>query len=159
MNNNKKVVLITGAASGMGLASAKRFKKDGWVVYGTDLFPSAKNGDKFPTGPECILISPVNVTSEEEQQKVVDMIVSKHGRIDACVTCAGIGAGGFAHRIKMTTWDKVLAVNLTGTYLTIRACLPIMMKQRSGSIVTISSVQGIEASNQGASVYNAAKAG
>lgn len=108
MNNNKKVVLITGAASGMGLASAKRFKKDGWVVYGTDLFPSAKNGDKFPTGPECILISPVNVTSEEEQQKVVDMIVSKHGRIDACVTCAGIGAGGFAHRIKMTTWDKVI---------------------------------------------------
>ena len=85
MNNNKKVVLITGAASGMGLASAKRFKKDGWVVYGTDLFPSAKNGDKFPTGPECILISPVNVTSEEEQQKVVDIIVSKHGRIDTCV--------------------------------------------------------------------------
>ena len=110
MNNNKKVVLITGAASGMGLASAKRFKKDGWVVYGTDLFPSAKNGDKFPTGPECILISPVNVTSEEEQQKVVDMIVSKHGRIDACVTCAGIGAG-----VGVVSWSiGKLVRNTTG---------------------------------------------
>ena len=63
------------------------------------------------------------------------------------------------HEVKLRHWNKVIAVNLTGTFLSCASVLPQMMKQGKGSIVTISSVQGLESANEAASVYNASKGG
>jgi NAD(P)-dependent dehydrogenase (short-subunit alcohol dehydrogenase family) len=80
------------------------------------------------------------------------------GRIDALVTAAGVAAGGAVHQLPEAEWDRVQEVNLKGTFLAARAVLPAMLEQRSGSIVTIASVEGLEGA-EGGSAYNASKGG
>ena len=124
---SSKVVYITGAASGMGWACAKRFAADGAIVIGSDLKPSAADfpGDEYH---QC------DVSNEEQQMAVVSAVLEKHGRIDAAVTCAGIAGGGFVHQLSLKHWKKVQDVNLTGTFLTCKAVLPAMMQQGGGSM-------------------------
>ena len=84
------------------------------------------------------------------------MIVADHGRIDAVVTAAGVAGGGFVHTMELAAWQRVQDVNITGTFLTAKAVLPAMIEQRSGSIITIASVEGLEGC-EGGSSYNASK--
>ena len=148
-----KVALISGAGSGIGLSCAERLAGDGYIVFGSDLKPSAPNG--FPgSWLQC------DVTDEERQAEVVAQILAQHHRLDVLVCAAGIGLGGKSiSQTSLRTWQKVQAVNMEGTFLSCRAALPPMVAQGSGSIVTIASVQGIEVSNDGAAAYSASKAG
>jgi NAD(P)-dependent dehydrogenase (short-subunit alcohol dehydrogenase family) len=84
--------------------------------------------------------------------------VKKHGRIDVLVAAAGIAGGGPVHLVSAEDWKRVQDVNLTGTFLSAKAVLPTMIARRSGSIVTIASVEGIEGA-EGGSTYNASKGG
>jgi NAD(P)-dependent dehydrogenase (short-subunit alcohol dehydrogenase family) len=137
-----KVAVVTGAASGLGEATAARLGEEGATVVGLDL-----------TGP-----SPVDVTDEAAVASAIDAVVAEHGRLDVVATFAGVAGGGPVHTLDASEWARVLAVNLTATYLTCKHALRPMIEQRSGSIITVASVEGIEGT-EGGSAYNASKGG
>lgn len=152
-----RVCYITGAASGIGKACARRFADEGAVVVGSDL-NGADDWDEVTSGAEASGFLTVDVTDEAAQTAAAEQVVAEHGRIDVVVTAAGIPGGGPVHSLDLASWQQVQDVNLTGTMLTAKAVLPAMMNQRSGSIITVASVEGIEGC-EGGSAYNAAKAG
>jgi NAD(P)-dependent dehydrogenase (short-subunit alcohol dehydrogenase family) len=152
-----KVTYVTGAASGIGLACATRFAAEGAVVVGADL----KTNDGWAeatAGAAAVDFHVLDVRDEVAQLAVAADIVARHGRIDAVVTAAGIAGGGFVHMMSLADWQLVQDVNLTGTFLTAKAVLPTMIEQRSGSIITVASVEGLEGC-EGGSTYNASKGG
>ena len=137
-----KVALVTGAASGLGEATAARLAEEDVTVVGVDLA-----GER-----------PVDVTDEGAIAQVVDDVVAEHGHLDIVATFAGVAGGGPVHTLGADEWARVLAVNLTATYLTCKHALRPMIEQRSGSIITVASVEGIEGT-EGGSAYNASKGG
>lgn len=152
-----KVAFVTGAASGIGLACARRFAQEGAVVVGADLkeTPEWKAIDELAPATSFHVL---DITDEEAQQAAVADIVATHGRVDVLVTAAGVAGGGPVHLLSLEAWQRVQDVNLTGTFLSAKAVLPTMLQQRSGSIITVASVEGIEGC-EGGSTYNASKGG
>ncbi len=148
----RKVVWITGAASGIGLACAKRFSDDGAIVVGSDIKPCQNWEQWIPEGHWISL----NVCDETAVFAARDEIKQKLGRIDTVITAAGIAGGGAVHHLSLDDWNRVINVNLNGTMLVIKAAVEVMMEQKSGSIVTVASVEGLEGS-EGGSAYNASK--
>jgi NAD(P)-dependent dehydrogenase (short-subunit alcohol dehydrogenase family) len=149
---DERVVLVTGASSGIGAACVARFTEEGAVVVGADVAPPAGPG---PAGG----FHAVDVTDEKGVAAVVSEVMATHGRIDGLVNAAGVAGGGPVHLLDVDEWNRVLSVNLTGTYLMCRHVIDqAMMPARSGSIVNIASVEGLEGT-EGGSVYNASKAG
>ena len=140
-----RVALVTGAASGIGLACARRFADEGAKVVGVDLLPGP-DGD----------VRVVDVTDEAAIGSAVDAIIGDHGRIDVVLNAAGVAGGGPIHLLDAAEWDRVIRVNLTGTFLVCKHALARMIEQRSGSIVNIASIEGIEGT-EGGSSYNASK--
>ena len=140
-----KVALVTGAASGLGLATADRFAKEGAVVVGADV--TAADG-----------VRALDVRDEAAIAALVDSIVADHGRLDVVVNYAGVAGGGPVHLVDSAEWDRVLEVNLKGTFLVNKHALRPMLEQRSGSIINIASVEGLQGT-EGGSSYNASKAG
>lgn len=151
MRLSGKVVHVTGAASGIGLACVERFVAEGAVVVGSDINVSdvAIEGS---TLVEC------DVRNEARQSEVVADIVAEHGRLDVVVTAAGVASGGPLHSLDLAEWQRCQDINLTGTMLSAKAALAPMIEQRSGSIITVASVEGLEGC-EGGSTYNAAKGG
>ena len=150
-----RVCYVTGASSGIGLACAKRFAQESAIVVGSDLQPNEEWNQEV--GGENAFFQ-LDVRDQTAQEEVVAEINDRYGRIDAVVTSAGVAGGGPVHSIDLENWQHVQDVNLTGTMLSIKAVLPAMMEQRSGSIVTIASIEGIEGC-EGGSTYNASKGG
>jgi NAD(P)-dependent dehydrogenase (short-subunit alcohol dehydrogenase family) len=145
-----KVALVTGAASGIGLACARRFRDEGASVVGADL--SAAGDDVFE------LFHTLDVRDLSAQQALAAAAVERFGRVDILVTAAGIADAGPAHLVEEEAWDRVLDVNLKGTFLSIKAVVPHMLAAGGGSIITVASVEGIQGS-EGGSSYNASKGG
>jgi NAD(P)-dependent dehydrogenase (short-subunit alcohol dehydrogenase family) len=145
------VVLVTGAASGIGLATARRLAADGARIAGLDVGPAPADDafSSFHNG---------DVTDEDAVSAAVDAVAAVHGRLDGLVSAAGVAGGGPVHLLDRTEWDRVIAVNLTGTFLACKHALRPMLEQRSGSIVTIASIEGIEGT-EGGSAYCASKGG
>jgi NAD(P)-dependent dehydrogenase (short-subunit alcohol dehydrogenase family) len=140
-----RVALVTGAASGIGLACARRFADEGAKVVGVDLQPG-------PDGDMRV----VDVTDEAAISSAVDAVVGDHGRIDVVLNAAGVAGGGPIHLLDATEWERVIRVNLTGTFLVCKHALARMIEQGSGSIVNVASIEGIEGT-EGGSSYNASK--
>ena len=147
------VVYITGAGSGIGLACARRFDADGATVIGTDL--SEDPPDDFPGD----WVGPMDVRDEKAQQSVVDSILEHYGQIDVVVAAAGVASSGAVHMTELKDWQRITDINLTGTFLTCKCVVPSMIERARGSIITIASVQGLEASQGRSSAYGASKAG
>ena len=145
-----KVALVTGAASGIGLACAERYKREGAVVCGSDL-----NACDSPVFDHFQVL---DVRDAAAQVAWVEAVVGQFGRTDIIVTAAGIGDAGPLHLVEEEAWDRVIDINLKGTMLSVKAVLPQMMEQRSGSIITIASVEGLQGC-EGGSSYNASKGG
>lgn len=140
-----KVALVTGAASGIGAACAARFATEGAEVVGADVTP----GDGRLT---------LDVRDGEGVAAAVADLVRQHGRLDVVLNAAGVAGGGAVHMIDEQEWDRVVNVNLKGTFLVGRAAIQPMMAQRSGSIINIASIEGLEGA-EGGSAYNASKGG
>ena len=152
-----KVALITGAGSGIGFACARRFAEEGAAVVGLDLSAGEHWHEIEALGGRTLFMEG-DVTSLERQQAAVAEAVKKFGSLDVLVTSAGIGDAGPVHMVEEAAWQRVIDINLSGTFLSAKAVLPQMMQQRSGSIVTIASCEGVVAT-EGGSSYNASKAG
>jgi NAD(P)-dependent dehydrogenase (short-subunit alcohol dehydrogenase family) len=145
---DERVVLVTGAASGLGLACAQRFAAEGATVVGADVQdPGDWPGARFER---------LDVTDEAGVADLVTSIVRDRGRLDAVANSAGIAGGGPAHLVSLEDWERVLRVNLTGTFLVCKHAVVPMMEQGAGSIVNFASIEGIEGT-EGGSSYNASK--
>lgn len=153
MTDDSRIAVVTGAASGIGLACARRLAEDGLHVVGLDLQAPLDWGPVLAADPSAVCHS-VDITDEAAQREIIE----KLPRVDVLVTAAGIGDAGPVHMLEQPAWDRVIDINLKGTYLSIRAVLEPMMAQRSGSIITIASVEGINGT-EGGSAYNASKGG
>jgi NAD(P)-dependent dehydrogenase (short-subunit alcohol dehydrogenase family) len=146
-----RVALVTGAASGLGEATASRLADEGAVVIGLDVSASAS----VPGVAHWIA---ADVRDEPAIAAAVDEVVAAHGRLDAVVNFAGVAGGGPVHLVERAEWERVIGVNLTGTFVVDKCALTPMMAQRSGSIVNVASVEGLQGT-EGGSSYNASKAG
>jgi len=146
--------VVTGAASGIGLATAQRLLAEGGTVIGADLAaPRDDFGERFT-------FVAADVTDEAA---VGDVFAAARDRVDGVVHAAGVAGGGPVHLLDRAEWDRVIRVNLTGTFLVAKAALARMVDQsrvdgERGSIVTLASIEGLEAT-AGGSAYNASKGG
>lgn len=154
-----KVAVITGAASGIGAACALRFAEEGAALAGFDLAePSSPDwAEASATAPDA-LFETGDVRDVERIDAFVASVRERFARIDVLVNSAGVGSGGYVHLLEPEEWDRVIDVNLKGTFLFCRAVLPAMLEQGSGSIINLASVEGIEGMEV-TSVYNASKGG
>lgn len=156
-----KVALVTGAARGIGKALAIRFAKEGANVAFTDLVidENAEETKKEieACGVKCEAYAS-DASNFEETEKIVNKIKEDFGRIDILVNNAGITKDGLMLRMTEQQWDLVLKINLKSAFNYIHAVLPIMLRQRGGSIINMASVVGVHG-NAGQANYAASKAG
>lgn len=158
-----KVVLVTGAASGIGLATVTRCLAEGARVLATDRKEPAPSAAGAPPAGAYRFRS-CDVTREDEIEAAVADAVAAFGRLDGVVTAAGIAGGGPVHLLDAASgWDPVLDVNLKGTFLTAKHAVKQMLAQPAkdgerGSVVTVASIEGLEGT-AGGSAYNASKGG
>ena len=139
-----KIILITGAAGGIGSAIAEAVVRNGGLAVATDIAGR--------TGMDHVL----DVTSETDWRRVMDAVGSA-GRLDGLVNAAGIVAIGTVEDTDFATWRRVMAINLDGTFLGCKYAMPLLRKA-GGAIVNISSVSGIVGGHNLAA-YNASKGG
>ena len=141
-----KVALITGAARGIGKAIALKFAQEGADIAFTDLVID-ENGKKTEEEIAALGVKvkgyASNAANFEETHKVVEQIHADFGHIDVLVNNAGITKDGLMMRMSEAQWDAVIAVNLKSAFNFIHACLPIMMRQKGGSIINMASVVGV----------------
>ncbi len=149
-----RTFVVTGAASGIGLATARRLLAEGGTVVGTDLVaPSEDLGARF-----------VFVAADvADEAAVAAVFATVADRLDGVVHAAGVAGGGPVHLLPRSEWERVIAVNLTGTFLVAKAGVATMIDQpridgERGSIVTLASIEGLEGT-AGGSAYNASKGG
>ncbi|ELZ61437.1 MULTISPECIES: SDR family oxidoreductase [Halorubrum] len=148
----QKTVLITGCSSGIGRAAAHAFLNEGWTVYATARNPA----DVEALGEAGCELATLDVTDQEDVDRVVDRILDEEGAIDALINNAGYGQFG---PIEDVTTDRVhdqFDVNVYGPHRLIRAVLPAMRRERDGTIVNVSSVAG-RVSIPGGGVYSGSK--
>ena len=156
MDLTDRVCVITGSASGIGAAGARRFARAGARVVVADRNEVGATAVAAEIGGEAI---PVDVADEAGVDALVDGVLARHGRLDVLWANAGI-AGVRAPCAEQPTeaWERVLAVNLTGVFFSFRAALRAMLASGRGVLLATASVAGLEAS-AGSPAYHVAKAG
>lgn len=154
-----KVAIITGAASGMGLAGAQLFAKEGAKLVVTDVVDvEEKVNEIVSDGGEAIGLK-LDVSKPESWKEVIEKTIDKYGQIDILVNNAGIHMQKGILEAELDDWNKVMAINSTGVWLGMKSVIPHMQKNGGGSIVNTSSVAAIVggiADAQGAA-YSASK--
>lgn len=156
-----KTALITGAARGIGKAIALKYASEGANIAFTDLTideaGKATESEIVSLGVKCKGYAS-NAANFDETHKVVEEILNDFGRIDILVNNAGITKDGLMMRMTEQQWDAVINVNLKSAFNFTHAVTPVMMRQKAGSIINMSSVVGVSG-NAGQSNYSASKAG
>jgi 3-oxoacyl-[acyl-carrier protein] reductase len=156
-----KTAIVTGASRGIGKAIALRFAHEGCNVAFTDLF---EDENMKATEAEIVALGvkakgyASNAANFDDTQRVVDLIVDDFGAIDVLVNNAGITKDTLLMRMTEEQWDAVINVNLKSVFNFTKAAQKVMLKQKSGSIINMSSVVGVSG-NAGQSNYSASKAG
>ena len=138
------VAVVTGGASGIGAASADRLGDEGARVITVDL---ADGADRQ-----------LDVRDEEAVAALFTDVVAEHGQLDIVVNAAGVAGGGPVHLLDEAEWDRVVDINLKGTFFVAKHAAVAMLERRSGSIINIASIEGLEGT-EGGSAYNASKGG
>lgn len=157
--DTQKVALVTGAARGIGLATAKRFLADGWRVALLDI-----DGDNLNrtfaalAKPDTTIAITCDVADPPGVARALDTVAKKFGRLDALVNNAGIAIFGPILQTKFEDWQRVLAVNLNGPFLMTQAAAPLIRDGGGGAIVNITSISGLRASTLRVA-YGTSKAG
>ncbi|MBW1296540.1 SDR family NAD(P)-dependent oxidoreductase, partial [Aquimarina litoralis] len=160
MQVKNKIVVVTGAGSGIGAATAKHFAKYEATVVVSDI----KEGKAKRIADQIIeeggkaVVIPANVANYEEVASLISNTVDQFGRLDVMVNNAGIGPRNMSKTAEYTLqdWDSVIAVNQTGVFYCMKLALQQMMKQGHGNIVNIASLAGLKASLNNLS-YSASK--
>src|SRR6266487_6548856 len=159
MNEFKdQVAIITGAASGIGLAIAKRLLKEGAMVALLDINEKGLNEEFNEYNGEA-RIFPIDVTQQSLIDKTVEQIASHFDKIDILINCAGITGitNSFSHEVCIEDLHKVFELNFMSCFYITRAVLPHMLKMKYGRILHMASVAGKEG-NAGMLAYSASKA-
>jgi len=160
MSNNikGKVVVITGASSGLGEATARLLSAEGaTVVLGARRVERLKSlADELTANGGKALAVATDVTHYDQVKRLVDAAVQKYGRIDVMINNAGLMPHSPLERLKIDDWDRAIDVNIKGVLYGIAAALPYMKQQKAGHIINVSSVAGHKVTPNGA-VYCATK--
>lgn len=154
-----KKVLITGGASGMGLAATKLFLKKEWQVMIADLNEAA--GEQLiktlkSEGYENVYFYPCNIADSESVKGLYDFTMSTMGGIDSIINNAGIWTGGMLHETSEEDWQRIFDVDVKSIYLTAKYFIPYMIENGGGTIVNTASVSGM-LGDYNMAAYNAAK--
>ena len=156
-----KVALITGASRGIGRQIALKMASEGCNIaftYHTNKTAADETQAQIEAmGVRCVAFAG-NAADFDDAHRLVEQVVKEFGRIDVLVNNAGITKDGLIMRMTEQQWDEVLGVNLKSAFNFIHAVTPVMMRQRSGSIISMSSVVGLNG-NAGQANYAASKAG
>ena len=153
-----KTALITGAARGIGKAIALKFAQEGANIAFTDLEVNPETEQEIAALGVRAKSYASNAADFAQTEQVVGQVKEEFGSIDILVNNAGITKDGLMLRMSEQQWDAVIAVNLKSAFNFIHACVPIMMRQRGGSIINMASVVGVHG-NAGQANYAASKAG
>ncbi len=157
----RKVVFVTGGSRGIGKAIALKYAQNGYNVvinYVSDKTNVEELQKEFTKlNVEC-LIEKADVSKSEEVEKIVKKAIEKFNKIDVLVNNAGITRDGLLMRMKEEDFDKVIEINLKGTFLVTKSVIPYMLKKRDGKIINLASVVGVTG-NAGQCNYSASKAG
>lgn len=159
-----KVAFITGCASGIGAACALRCAQEGANIAGLDVQTPAADSAAAKDWHAAQKLAPqtvfhqADVRDEAQVQSAINAAHEKLGALDVLVNSAGVAGGGMVHQLPAEEWDRVVEINLKGSYLVCKHALPHMLAQKRGAIVNISSVEGLEGFC-GGSAYNASKGG
>lgn len=159
MDVKNKVVIVTGAGSGIGKATAIHFAKHGAIVVVSDINNESaqKVVNEIVTNKGKALPIKANVASFEEVESLIKQTVSEFGKLDVIVNNAGIGPNLLrTHASKLKDWDSVIAVNQTGVFYCMKVALNQFIEQGYGNIVNIASLAGLKASPNNIS-YSASK--
>jgi 3-oxoacyl-[acyl-carrier protein] reductase len=151
-----KTAVVTGAASGIGLACSRALAAEGATVVLADLNETAAQEAAREVGGYAVA---VDVTKPEDARRVVEEAVTHGGALDVLVACAGAFHATPLDRIEPDEWDRIQAVNLRGVFLVAQAALEVMIPRRSGRIVTIASLAGQTGGLAAGASYAASKAG
>ena len=163
MSIQDRVSIITGAGRGVGRATALRFAREGArvVLFSRTAFALEEVAAEVVNEGHTALSIAGDVSIEEDVQGLFQRAMETFGRVDILVNCAGIVAVRPFVEMDTATWDRVIAVNLRGTFLCCREAFRIMAAQRSGVIVNLSSLSGVKGVEKfpGLSAYNVSKSG
>ncbi len=155
-----KVVIVTGAAGGIGAAVAKLFAKEGAKVLATDMNEEKLKSWVVAARAEGLLIDYMkhNVTNESEWKKVLGKAIELHGKLDVLVNNAGVYPG-FAdcENTSIELWGHVLSINLTGPFIGCKTSIPYLRNNGGGAIINIASIAGLVGGN--GSAYSSSKGG
>jgi NAD(P)-dependent dehydrogenase (short-subunit alcohol dehydrogenase family) len=158
---NGKVAIITGAASGIGLAALQIFAAEGAQVVATDISEEALRQvvDEITAQGGKAIAHTLDVSSPTDWKRVVDDVLAQWETIDILVNNAGIPATKGVLDAELDDWNKVLAINITGTWLGMKSVIPTMQAAGHGSIVNVSSIAGIigGVADGGGAAYSASK--
>jgi 3(or 17)beta-hydroxysteroid dehydrogenase len=159
MRLTDKVAIITGAASGMGAATARRFGREGAKVVVADMLEDDGRAvvDSINAAGGKAVFMALNVTDEAGWKTVVDATVAAFGKLDILVNNAGISGSATNDMLDSGLWERVMAVNSTGVFLGTAAAVRQMQKNGGGSIVNLSSISGVVGQSMVHMSYNAAK--
>lgn len=153
-----QTAIVTGGASGLGLAITRRLQAEGAfvIVFDLDIARSAGLAQEFGARGRC---AAVDVTSEAAVRSAVDAIFSERGRIDILVNSAGItGRTNLkSHEVDLADFERVMQINVRGPFLAAKAVLPVMLRRNYGRILHIASIAGKEG-NAGMLAYSTSKA-
>ncbi len=154
-----KIAIITGAASGMGRATALRFAVEGAKVVALDLLAEegASLAAEITAAGGVARFSVLDVTDEAGWERIVAATVAEFGRLDILVNNAGVSGGKIADILDRAGWDAMLSLNATSQFLGMRHAVPTMKASGGGSIVNISSISGNRGQKRLHIGYNAAK--
>jgi NAD(P)-dependent dehydrogenase (short-subunit alcohol dehydrogenase family) len=154
-----KVAIVTGAASGMGAATARRFGREGAKVVIADMLEDEGRAvaQQIVTANGAAEFMRLDVTDEANWKAVVDATVARFGRLDILVNNAGISGSAVTDTLDTMMWDRLMEVNGRGTFLGVKFAVPAMKVAGGGSIVNLSSISGVVGQNRIHVGYNASK--
>lgn len=159
MDFQGKVVVVTGAAAGIGRATALAFARMGAAVVVVDIASRGKDVvEEIEQQGGTAVFSRTDVSRDGAVKQMVNKICQRFGGIDVLVNNAGIAREGSVLEVSLDQWQEVLGVNLTGSYICAKYCVPEMVKRGGGTVINVSSVQGL-ATEQDNAAYSASKGG
>jgi len=159
MRLKDKVALISGAASGMGAAMARRFSEEGAAVVIGDVLeaPGKAVADEIAGKGGKALFQRLDVTDEAQWAAAVEATVATFGKLNVLVNNAGISGSAATDMFDSELWHRIMAINATGVFYGMKYAVPAMTKAGGGAIVNMSSISGVVGQKQIHPAYNASK--